>query len=208
MWNYRIMKHEDKVENRVWYGLHEIYYSEDGKVHSWTVKPDEVGDTPSEIFSSIIMKGKDVWKYRHAILDYDMEPECTWDEEEKMDIQKADKYLHNLQSENNDSEEMMVYCTCHNKTGYLQFFYEDEKYAWEHGNEVEISFLIPYVKFWRRVKNAFQYIFGTDKYIYQTNIYASYTDVKRIIYYLQRFVDEQRDFTIKQMKKQEKENDE
>lgn len=39
-WNHRVIKTKDGTED--WYGIHEVYYDEDGKAYGWTSKPVEV----------------------------------------------------------------------------------------------------------------------------------------------------------------------
>ena len=73
-WNIRVMKHNDTP---AWYALHEVYYNDDGKIMFWDVDPVEMkGDTRHELFSYLIMCLKDMWRCRHDVLDYEMEPEA------------------------------------------------------------------------------------------------------------------------------------
>ena len=46
-WNYRILKHNDKTGT--WFGLHEVYYNEDGSINSYTQDAIAFGDSPQEV---------------------------------------------------------------------------------------------------------------------------------------------------------------
>ena len=46
-WNYRIIKHED------YYGLHEVYYDDEGEVDAWTLEPLWVGDDIKDLQDSL-----------------------------------------------------------------------------------------------------------------------------------------------------------
>ena len=41
-WNYRIIYHDKSDPS--YYGLHEVYYNEDGSIASWTSDADIIGD--------------------------------------------------------------------------------------------------------------------------------------------------------------------
>lgn len=51
-WNYRVVETEECGIKL--YGLHEVYYDDDGKIKSWTQKPSIVCDT--ENFSDFMEK--------------------------------------------------------------------------------------------------------------------------------------------------------
>lgn len=55
-WNYRVMKHEEMGE--VWYGIHEVYYGEDGKAHLYAIDPD-VSSESEEGLLDMLEKMKD-----------------------------------------------------------------------------------------------------------------------------------------------------
>ncbi len=38
-WNYRVIRHIEKETNEFWFGIHEVYYSENGQVKHWTKYP-------------------------------------------------------------------------------------------------------------------------------------------------------------------------
>jgi hypothetical protein len=40
MWNYRIIEHD--LSQPSYYGLHEIYYDDDGRITNWTAKPIDI----------------------------------------------------------------------------------------------------------------------------------------------------------------------
>ena len=67
-WNYRIMRHE--VDGEVWYGVHEVFYDEDGSV-SWTTKPVfGPSETADDLIASAEMLLKDIKKYKESPLEY------------------------------------------------------------------------------------------------------------------------------------------
>ena len=39
-WNHRVVRAQYATE--VWYGIHEAYYDDNGKVISWTMRPVEI----------------------------------------------------------------------------------------------------------------------------------------------------------------------
>ncbi len=59
-WNYRIIYH-DSIEHP-YYGLHEIYYNEDGIIDGWTIEASVVGDDKEEIIRSLELMLKDANK--------------------------------------------------------------------------------------------------------------------------------------------------
>jgi hypothetical protein len=60
-WRYQILRHTD--EEPVWYGLHEVYLDEDGKIKAHTERAEIVGDSPAEIVRTLKYMMKDVEKY-------------------------------------------------------------------------------------------------------------------------------------------------
>lgn len=79
-WDYRVMKHvthfQDSVET--WYGIHEVFYNQDGKIVAWTQEPiDVVGDSYMEILETLERMLNDI--ETQSVLDYNMEPEGKWD---------------------------------------------------------------------------------------------------------------------------------
>ena len=68
-WNYRIMKHGEK--DGVWYGVHEVFYDDDGNL-SWTMKPVVASaDSPEGVIEDVELMLADIKKYKDDILDYD-----------------------------------------------------------------------------------------------------------------------------------------
>ena len=67
-WNYRVMHH--KVGVQEYYGLHEVYYKEDGSVWLWTNDPEVMGDTVDEIGSTLRMMINDFENSKHDVLEY------------------------------------------------------------------------------------------------------------------------------------------
>lgn len=65
-WNYRIIKHDDA---EVYYGLHEVYYNDDGLVTMWTEKPVRIsGDTAEEVLDDLLRMLKDIQRSSVLIL--------------------------------------------------------------------------------------------------------------------------------------------
>jgi hypothetical protein len=66
-WNYRVVRRQD--ESGIWYGIHEVYYSDDGRPTACTedaVKPG--GDTLEELRNDIRYFKEALEK---PVLDYD-----------------------------------------------------------------------------------------------------------------------------------------
>jgi|GEM_PF-6973567 len=80
-WNNRIMKHtktRDDGTVTTEYGLHEVYYK-GGKIAAWTQNSMcGLCESPKELIISLMQMLKDAWRSRHAVLDYDMEPEASF----------------------------------------------------------------------------------------------------------------------------------
>jgi hypothetical protein len=67
------MKHIDCGET--WYGIHEVYYDEDGKTEGWTMDPvNPQGETLDELKEELVSM---VEATLEPVLDYDGEPEST-----------------------------------------------------------------------------------------------------------------------------------
>jgi hypothetical protein len=80
-WNNRIFKHTVKFngkfnrEDRVWYGIHETYYDDDGKPDGWTAEPMCGGfDSVDDLIVSLEMMLRDAKKYRNDVLEYKDDP--------------------------------------------------------------------------------------------------------------------------------------
>jgi|32_taG_2_1085360.scaffolds.fasta_scaffold54029_3 hypothetical protein len=57
-WNYRIIYHDD--HEHPYYGLHEVYYNQDGKIEVWTAEADIVSDVDKEdLINSLRLMLKD-----------------------------------------------------------------------------------------------------------------------------------------------------
>ena len=61
-WNYRIIYHDD--DEHPYYGLHEVFYTKKGKIKSWSLDADVVGEGNmdegvGEIISALKMMLKD-----------------------------------------------------------------------------------------------------------------------------------------------------
>lgn len=60
-WNLRLIRHVDRKPRRVWYAVHEVYYTDAGKPWAMTQDPVEVeGDTPEEVFRYLNMIRRDL----------------------------------------------------------------------------------------------------------------------------------------------------
>lgn len=69
-WNLRLVKHTDRKFRRIWYGVHEVFYTDSGKPWAMTQNPVEVeGDTPEEVYRYLDMIRRDL--KRLPMLDAD-----------------------------------------------------------------------------------------------------------------------------------------
>ena len=87
MWNYRIFKREyPESTTPVMYELHETFYNSDDKIVAWSVDP-EFGPCESvvELITRLQMMVDDAAQSSERVLDYAMEPEGDWDEDEEDD---------------------------------------------------------------------------------------------------------------------------
>ena len=51
-WNYRVIKHR-APNGEEYYGLHEVYYDQHGKIKLWCERPEDAGETLDELISSL-----------------------------------------------------------------------------------------------------------------------------------------------------------
>ena len=62
-WSYRIFRHSEKEKGKkkpyVWFGLHEVFYNEEGEPETYWVVPQALGETVDELLSSLRMMLKD-----------------------------------------------------------------------------------------------------------------------------------------------------
>lgn len=73
-WNYRLMKHKEPDPEDTWYAVHEVFYTDEGKIWAWTENPITfVADSKEEALRVLDMIKKDV--ENQEVLDADMEPE-------------------------------------------------------------------------------------------------------------------------------------
>lgn len=78
-WNMRIMKYEDDS-----YGLHEVHYTNDGRIIAWTQEPVKVVGTDKEdLLRYMELVKEDIERFKNKVLDYNMEPEASFEEEEE-----------------------------------------------------------------------------------------------------------------------------
>lgn len=58
------------------YGVHEVYYDDDGKIFAWTLEPGYgLYQDVEDLLSALKTMLKDCRKSKDEILDYDMKPE-------------------------------------------------------------------------------------------------------------------------------------
>ena len=75
-WNYRIVKYSKRKNAEDWYGIHEVYYDNDGNPMGMTVEPVSFGGETSEgVIEALEMALKDAKE--HSIFE---EPE-NWTKE-------------------------------------------------------------------------------------------------------------------------------
>ena len=72
-WNYRLVKHDDtppktKSGEYVYYGLHEVYYNDDGSIYLYAPDAEVVGDSPEEMASTLQMMLNDIERSKGDIL--------------------------------------------------------------------------------------------------------------------------------------------
>lgn len=95
-WNNRIMRHIEE-DGSIWYGMHEVFYDDDGKISGWT--EDAVlfgGESLRDLIASIVCLLKDFWKSRHSVLSFDMTPESSSFDRETIDeeIDKGEHFVY------------------------------------------------------------------------------------------------------------------
>src|ERR1051326_8015463 len=62
-WNYRIFRHREKatglVSAHTWYGLHEVFYNDEGEPETYALPPEVAAATLDELLSSLRLMLKD-----------------------------------------------------------------------------------------------------------------------------------------------------
>lgn len=67
-WNFRLVKHTERKPKRVWYGVHEVFYTEDGRPWTMTQHPVTIdGESIKDALEYLEMIRRDV--KRLPILD-------------------------------------------------------------------------------------------------------------------------------------------
>lgn len=64
MWNYRVIRFQDKDSDDVTYGLYETFYNDDGDIFAHAERPEIVGETLQEIGDTLRMMQSDYKKHR------------------------------------------------------------------------------------------------------------------------------------------------
>jgi hypothetical protein len=60
-WNFRLVRHTERNPKRVWYGVHEVFYTDQGQ--PWTMTQDPVaidGESVKEVLGYLEMVGQDL----------------------------------------------------------------------------------------------------------------------------------------------------
>ncbi len=60
-WNFRLVNHSKRKSREVWYGVHEVFYTESGK--PWTMTQDPVsidGESPKDVLAYLRMIQRDL----------------------------------------------------------------------------------------------------------------------------------------------------
>ena len=70
-WNYRIIKRKCSETGEVYYGLNEVFYTEQGKLMAYSENDEVIGDTPEEIIQTLKMMLKDAKKNQPIITQED-----------------------------------------------------------------------------------------------------------------------------------------
>ena len=78
-WNYRIMRHVapegpyTSEEDRIWYGLHEVYYDDNGKPDGFTSDDLIATDTVDDLIGVLELMLRDARRYKDDVLEYEGE---------------------------------------------------------------------------------------------------------------------------------------
>ncbi len=68
MWNFRLVKHTESKSKNVWYGVHEVFYNDAGKLWTMTQEPVRVdGESIKEVAAYLKMIKNDLKRF--PILD-------------------------------------------------------------------------------------------------------------------------------------------
>jgi hypothetical protein len=55
-WNLRLVKHTDRRTQRVWYGIHEVFYNDSGKAWGMTKDPIQLdGESAEDVLKYLAM---------------------------------------------------------------------------------------------------------------------------------------------------------
>ena len=90
-WNFRLVRHRDRKSRTIWYGVHEVFYTESGK--PWTMTQDPVlidGESPKDVLAYLRMVESDL--KRLPILDAQ---KTRW---AKLPREKSSKKLINIKT--------------------------------------------------------------------------------------------------------------
>jgi hypothetical protein len=81
-WNYRIIKRKCPETGEVYYGLNEVFYTEQGKLMAYSERDDIVGGSPEEIIQVLEMMLKDARKEQPILTEEDFKNGNTTDTSE------------------------------------------------------------------------------------------------------------------------------
>jgi hypothetical protein len=95
------MYHE--FEGEEWYAIHEVFYTEDGKIVAWTQNPvDVIAESVEGIGWVLRSMLKDVHEY--PVLSYDMEPEADWPLGDGTSYNSIEELMQALDREDEEEE--------------------------------------------------------------------------------------------------------
>lgn len=70
-WNYRMVHHKEETTGEDWYGIHEVYYNDNGEACLMSDEPCfPTGESKKELMNDISMMTAAISK---PVLEYDME---------------------------------------------------------------------------------------------------------------------------------------
>lgn len=123
-WNYRIFRHEHKLKsigwNSEWFGLHEVYYNEDGLPETYAIEPEVIGDNIEDLIASISLMLKDAKAHQKAKKEGKRNYQQKGKKKSKIilepkDFEEGGIYFVNLQAMEKEFEDIISTATINEK---------------------------------------------------------------------------------------------